>query len=379
MHLIILAGGRNSRIQTRKALLSIGGRPIIERIVERLRPVVEGGLIVTADPEAFAFLNLPTTSDRYPGRGPLGGLEAGLHAAPAELNLVVACDMPFVAPELAAYLRQQAEADPTADAAIPTWEKGKEPLFAIYRKRAAGALAARLETGDLRLGHLDSAIVVRETDVSDWARRSGVDLKRAFCNVNTWDDWRKAEAAAQREEAQVNSPPLVAVVGWQNAGKTTVTAALVRELSRAGLRVAVVKHDPHGHETDLPGKDTHVHRQAGAAVTMLAGPTLLTTWERAEGPLPLTALARRLPPVDLILAEGWKSEAVPRIAVVRPAAGGPAEALSGPGEVIAVVGGGAEAAAVVAGLADPPPVFRPDDLKGLAAFLLARFGLGKES
>lgn len=380
MHLIILAGGRNSRIQTKKALLSVGGRPIIERIITRLSPVVEGCLIVTGDPEAFAFTGAPTTSDRYPGKGPLGGLEAGLAASPGEYNLVAACDLPFVSAELAVHLRQEAEAHPAADAVVPRWEKGREPLFALYRKRAAEALAERLAAGDLRLGHLGSAISVREVDVTGWAARHGVDLDRAFWNVNTWAEWREAEAAAREEGEPAAGPPVLAIVGWQDSGKTTLTTALIREFHQANLRVAVIKHDPHGHETDSPGKDTYLHRQAGAEVTVLAGPGLLTTWEVIEAPPALTTLARRLPPVDLVLAEGWKGEAVPRVVVLRRAgcAGGTAEDRPAPlarGEVVAVVGEAAEAAAFIAGLPGTPQTFAPDEARALAAFLRRRLGL----
>lgn len=372
MQLIILAGGRNSRIQTKKALLSVGGRPIIERIIDRLGPLADGCLIVTGDPEAFAFTGAATTPDQYPGKGPQGGLHAGLAASPSELNLVVACDMPFVSAELAALLVEEAAAHSECDAVVPCWEKGREPLFAVYRKRAAEVLAARLEAGELRMGTLSSAIPVREIDLASWAGTQGVDLARIFSNVNTWEDWRRAEAAA-RAEVEAGGPPLLAVVGWQDAGKTTVTAALVRELSQAGLRVAVLKHDPHGHETDTPGKDTYVHRQAGAAITALAGPKLLSVWETLDRPLHLRDAARRLPPVDLVLAEGWKGEPVPRVVVLR---GNPElDPLTQPGEVVAVIGEG-EAAGLAARLPGAPPLLAPGDSAGLAAVVLRRFGLG---
>lgn len=378
MHLIILAGGRNSRIQTKKALLSVGGRPIIERIIAKLGPVTEGTLIVTGDAEAFVFTGAATTADLYPGKGPLGGLHAGLAASPSELNLAVACDLPFVSPELAAFLQKEAEGHPEADAVLPVWERGREPLFAVYRKRAAGVLAERLEADDLRLSRLSSVLSAREVEVTGWARTRGIDLERAFWNVNTWAEWREAEAAAATETERP-APPVVAVVGWQDSGKTTVTAALVRELSQRGLRVAVIKHDPHGHETDRPGKDTYVHRQAGAVATALAGPELFTLWERPAGPLTLAAAARRLPPVDLVLAEGWKGEAVPRVAVVRPEARGEAPALLGPGEVVAVVGEPGVAREVfgeaLTGLNPVPPIYGPSAMPALADRLVDRFDL----
>lgn len=367
MQLIILAGGRNSRIQTKKALLSVGGKPIIERIVERLRPVVEGCLIVTGDPEAFAFLGLPSTADRYPGKGPLGGLEAGLAASPEELNLVVACDLPFVSAELAGFLAREAEEHPEADALVPSWEKGQEPLFAVYRKRVAAVLAERLQLGELRLGRLSEALSMRQVEVGEWAETRGVDLGRAFWNVNTWAEWREAEGAAQAEAGlrtgAAPPPPVVAVVGWHDSGKTTLTSALVRELSRAGLRVAVIKHDPHGHETDVPGKDTYVHRQAGAVVTALAGPALVTTWHRLETPPTLHSIIQGLPPVDFVLAEGWKGEDVPRVVVAHQTPSTPSGGLATlmAGEVLAVVDGIVSEAGTAA----------------LAAQLCDHFGLGR--
>lgn len=366
VQLIILAGGRNSRIQTKKALLSVGGKPIIERIVERLRPIVEGCTLVTGDPEAFAFLGLASTADRYPGKGPLGGLEAGLTASPEELNLVVACDLPFVSLELAGYLAREAEEHPEADAVVPSWEKGQEPLFAVYRRRVAAVLAERLQLGDLRLGRLSQVLNIRQAEVGQWASARGIDLRRAFWNVNTWAEWREAEGAAQAETGVgaggTTLPPVVAVVGWQDSGKTTLTSALIRGLSRAGLRVAVVKHDPHGHETDVPGKDTYLHRQAGAVITALAGPGLLTTWRPQAQPPTLKSVVEGLPPVDFVLAEGWKGEDVPRLVVARQTPSAPPEGLASlmQGEVLAVVDGAST----------------EEEVAALVERLMRRFGLG---
>lgn len=377
MHLIILAGGRNSRIQTKKALLAVGGKPIIERLLARLAPLTDGQLIVTGDPEAFAFTKVATVGDRHPGLGPLAGVEAGLYAAGADLNLVVACDLPFASPELATRLRQEAEAHPEADVVMPSWRQGREPLFALYRGRVAELLTARLEAGELRMGKLSSVLNVREVDVDAWAEVNGVDLPLAFCNVNTWEEWRKAEEVAREREAVL--PPLFAVVGWQDSGKTTLATGLVAEFKRAGLRVAVIKHDPHAHETDGAGKDTFLHRQAGADLTVLASPNLLTQWERVDQPLSLATVVRRLPPVDLVLVEGWKREPVPRVVVQREGAaageGGPPEAgplASGP--VLAVVAGSAEARERLTE-AFGAPGFAPAQTAALAEHLLRCLGL----
>lgn len=377
MHLIILAGGRNSRIQTKKALLSVGGRPIIERLLACLAPLTEGQIIVTGDPEAFAFTRVATVSDLHPGMGPLAGVEAGLKATGAGLNLVVACDLPFPSSELAQRLREEAEAHPEADLILPTWRQGREPLFAIYRGRVLEVLTERLEAGKLRMGTLSSVLRVREVELDAWAEAHGVDLARAFCNVNTWEDWRKAEEAARETETPL--PPLFAVVGWQDSGKTTLVTGLVAEFKRAGLRVAVVKHDPHAHETDSPGKDTFLHRAAGARLAVLASPRLVTTWEGTDEPLTLPQLVRRLPPVDLVIVEGWKRERVPRVVVEREGAAAGEECQPGAdprasGPVLAVVAGTSEQRARLAETFGAP-AFAPGETAALASRVLACLGL----
>lgn len=195
--------------------------------------------------------------------------------------------------------------------------------------------------------------------------------------MNTWEDWRKAEEVARECEAPL--PPLFAVVGWQNSGKTTLATGLVAEFKRAGLKVAVVKHDPDAHETDGPGKDTFLHRTAGADLTVLASPHLLTQWERVEEPLSLSKVVRRLPPVDLVLVEGWKREPVPRVVVHRTGAavgetGGPGADPRASGPVLAVVCDTAGERGRLA-TAFGAPGFAPEATAALATHLLGCLGL----
>lgn len=118
-------------------------------------------------------------------------------------------------------------------------------------------------------------------------------------------------------------PPIVAVVGLKDSGKTSVAVGLVAELRRRGRRVMVVKHG-HRFRLDHEGTDSWRFRQeAGAERVVLAGPddlALLGDWGPG-GELPLYEIAARyLPDAELVVAEGFKTVSVPRIEVHRPAA-----------------------------------------------------------
>jgi molybdopterin-guanine dinucleotide biosynthesis protein B len=115
--------------------------------------------------------------------------------------------------------------------------------------------------------------------------------------------------------------PILAISGPSGSGKTRLLVRLLAALRRRGLIVAALKHSGHQHGFDRSGKDSDRLRRAGAAAVAISGPAGVAYF----GP-PVTgarALARLLPPADLILAEGFKSEPLPRIEVHRRAIGEP--------------------------------------------------------
>ncbi len=117
---------------------------------------------------------------------------------------------------------------------------------------------------------------------------------------------------------------VLGLVGWSGSGKTTLLTALLPVFRARGLTVSTVKHAHHGFDMDRPGKDSHRHRQAGAAeVLVVSGPRWALLHE-VEGPEPsLAALLARMAPVDLVLVEGFKTHPYPKIEVYRPALGKP--------------------------------------------------------
>ena len=122
---------------------------------------------------------------------------------------------------------------------------------------------------------------------------------------------------------------LMGIVGRKDAGKTTLTEALVAELTRRGLAVSTLKRTHHAIDLETEGSDTHRHRMAGARQVMLATDRRLALMEEVAEPT-MEHLLSRLAPCDVVLAEGWKRGTHPRIEVWRPETGQPPLAAEDP-------------------------------------------------
>lgn len=118
---------------------------------------------------------------------------------------------------------------------------------------------------------------------------------------------------------------VIGLAGWSGAGKTTLLAAVIPLLTQQGLRVSTLKHAHHAFDIDHPGKDSYEHRAAGATeVMVVSGRRWALMHElRGEAEPGLAALLQRMSAVDLVIVEGFKREAHPRIEVHRGANGKP--------------------------------------------------------
>lgn len=110
---------------------------------------------------------------------------------------------------------------------------------------------------------------------------------------------------------------ILQVIGYKNAGKTTLVSELVRCLSAQGMRVGTLKHDGHDFEPDMPGTDTWQHRKAGAQVTAITS-AYRTAWhmERAT-PVEELVSAMEHHDLDFLIVEGFKTAPYPKIALLR--------------------------------------------------------------
>lgn len=191
---VILAGGENRRYGGRhKALDTIGGRRILDRLLSSLSPVCDETVIVANVRAAYEGAGHEVRPDRVPGLGALGGLHTAVAWA-AELDceaaLVVACDMPFVPESL---LRLLAERAGRAGVIVPASDsrRGFEPLCAAYGVDCEPAIAAALEAGDRAIVSFFDAVPV-EVLSSELVGEHG-DPSVVFMNVNRPEDVDSAE------------------------------------------------------------------------------------------------------------------------------------------------------------------------------------------
>ena len=114
------------------------------------------------------------------------------------------------------------------------------------------------------------------------------------------------------------APYVMSIVGKSGSGKTTLLERLLPELRRRGLRVGVLKHHHHMSSFDTPGKDTYRLAEAGAELVVGASPVQVAVFHRTEGSADLDAvIATHFADVDLVLTEGYKRGAYPKIEVHR--------------------------------------------------------------
>jgi molybdenum cofactor guanylyltransferase len=193
---IILSGGQSSRMGTNKALLPISEKPNIERIKDELDKNFDEMILVTNHQEVYDFLKIKMVSDHYPGKGPLAGIHAGLMAASHEVNLVVACDMPFVSAGLGTILVENLR---EYDAVVPIIGGTKHPLFAVYRKKIVEEIKSCLENNSLRMIHLLdklNVLYMTEEDLQTFTKES---LEQIFFNMNHPEEYEFAKKWANRK------------------------------------------------------------------------------------------------------------------------------------------------------------------------------------
>jgi len=160
------------------------------------------------------------------------------------------------------------------------------------------------------------------------------------------------------------TPPIVCFVGRSNSGKTTLIERLILELTETGYRVATIKHAGHGFDLDTEGKDSWRHKRAGASQVVVLSKGSLAMFTDVSEELPVQEIRDRFinNDIDLIIAEGWKSEGFPKVVVVREELREVDVSLEG---LIAI--------ASIKPINVDVPWFDRDDVQGLAKVIITRF------
>lgn len=200
--MIILAGGLSQRFGQDKCGKELGGKPLVLNVLDRVLSVADERVIVVgSEAQLKAFSGLPESCakvvvDKYVGHSPLVGALTGFEVVEAEYALLLPCDAAFVLPEVSALLLDLCVG---VSAVIPRWPDGKiEPLQAAYNVMIA-ADAAKMALDERKqdmlgmIGHLRqiryvSTLVLQQYD----------EKLMTFLNINTVEDWRKAESMLRK-------------------------------------------------------------------------------------------------------------------------------------------------------------------------------------
>lgn len=306
--LMILAGGKSSRMGEDKALLPWNERSFVAHTIEKARAYgFTDIIVVTNRPEAFQDADATVTRDIYPHAGPLSGMHAGFAFGKEAFYFVMSCDMPLfdfaVVDRLRVYMEHEIYA-----AILPRCAGEYEPLAAIYHRRCAPIIESMLREGkERRVRALLQQVPCKMVEVDAGEGQ--------FFNVNTPRELLIARAKAVNA-ARPN--PIVSIAAEKSGvGKTTFIRALLPVLRTAGLKVAVLKSDGHDFVIDHEGKDTWHFAQAGAAAVGIVSYHKFALIQNDVAKRPLEEYAAKFEGVDLVLIESRSHGVFPVLEVFR--------------------------------------------------------------
>ncbi len=304
----ILAGGDNRRMEGKKKLhLKRGGKTFCQWICEAFsdipaiyfsvaetetesrnqRDCSDVALGIRQEGQEYPF---PVIKDCYGHIGPMGGIASGLKQCKEDALFVVACDMPFISKESVRTIWEVYNKKRIVTIACSG--KRLQPLFGIYPKTLLPVLLKLIQNGNYRMMDVLNQVKYETVDLGD----NCIELK----NINT---------RAQYEE--LKTPFIFAVSGYKNSGKTTLITKLIPILVSKGYQVAVIKHDGHDFESDVPETDSYRHQKSGAYGTAIFSKNRIMITKKIKD-IDETCLFAAFPEADIILIEGLKNSSYPK-------------------------------------------------------------------
>ncbi len=182
---IILSGGKSSRMGRDKAFLPFPHKPLIEIMIDKLSVLFNELIVVTGNPHLYSKYGIRTVKDIIPQRGPLGGIYTGLLFSKNHYNFIVACDMPFLNPDLVHYMVQKIKG---YDLVVPEYGDQLQPLCAIYSKNCIESIKEELSGDNLKVTCFfknvkQKLITEEEIKKTDFQGLS-------FVNINTPEEYK---------------------------------------------------------------------------------------------------------------------------------------------------------------------------------------------
>tara|TARA_B100000315_G_scaffold251271_1_gene285753 strand:+ start:7808 stop:8449 length:642 start_codon:yes stop_codon:yes gene_type:complete len=191
---IILAGGKSRRMGMDKRFLEVGGQGMLARIIAICETLFDDIVIVTAIPESTIQTRHRVVHDLVKNCATLGGIYTGLSYASLNYGFVVACDMPWVQPDLVKFIVERVEEpkETNYDVVIPKLQSGLQPTHAVYSKRCLPFLKKMIDQRDFRVTRICDYDSVSVRYICDDEIEKFDPSGRAFENVNTVEDLKNA-------------------------------------------------------------------------------------------------------------------------------------------------------------------------------------------
>lgn len=314
---VILAGGKGSRMGGQdKGLLAWDGRPLVEHLLEALRPQT-GAILINANRNhaRYQAYGYPVVADDLEDfQGPLAGFATAMRVATTPYVMTVPCDGPEVVPDMATRLLAGLR-DGQAELAVAHDGERLQPVHALVPVSLLPSLEAFMAEGNRKIELWYTRHRVAQVDFTD--------CTAMFRNINT----PRQHALLQASQPASKPPPVVGFCAWSGTGKTTLLVGVIPFLKAAGLRLSVIKHGHHQLELDTPGKDSYRFREAGADQVLLASRKRLAVMQECQSQHEpeLQDVLRFVHPhcADLVLVEGFKHTPYPKIEAYRPSLGKP--------------------------------------------------------
>ena len=195
----IIAGGQSRRMGRDKAFVELGGKILIQHVIDRSANLGQAEtILITNKPNDYRHQGLPMFNDALPDKGSLGGIYTALLQAQSPAVLVLACDMPFISTELLRHM--VALIDETIDIVVPRVKGYPQGMHAIYRKTCIEPIAVQLTADRLKIIRFYDQMRVRYLDETDYAEFDPDG--RCFANLNTPEELEQARIQFARETAE---------------------------------------------------------------------------------------------------------------------------------------------------------------------------------
>jgi len=303
--LLIIAGGKSSRIGQDKRFLTLGNRPMLEIILEKTAKLNFNEIFLCVEqnsPKINAMaqkFGANILIDEIKNAGAMSGIANGLKSIKTNWAFAVSADMPFFDFNI---LNSTNFND--NQAIIPLVNGKFQPLAAFYHKNLANFLLNELLSGQRKIFNAIKKIPHAITEIS---------ASELFFNVNTPADLRLARGRAENLSRKT---PIIAIVAPNSGtGKTFFIEKLIKTLSAQNISVGVIKSDSHGFNLDIEGKDSQKFQNAGAKSVAVVSPNSFFIIQNDKS-ANFLEIAEKMS-ADLILTESRTHETFPAISLWR--------------------------------------------------------------